>query len=117
MNIHEWVVKNIPKTGTIIEAGMYDGTDTKFFCGYFSRGKVYGFEPVPSLFNQAKQKVTNFGENNDATQKDSKSDDKIKEDETVPLITAENSGLDKDEQVQTNRNSKTKSKRKRRKSS
>ena len=35
MNIHEWVVKNIPKTGTIIEAGMYDGTDTKFFCGYF----------------------------------------------------------------------------------
>ena len=60
MNIHEWVVKNIPKTGTIIEAGMYDGTDTKFFCGYFSRGKGYGFGPVPSLFNQAKQKGTNF---------------------------------------------------------
>lgn len=60
MNIHEWVVRNIPKTGTIIEAGMYDGTDTKFFCSYFSQGKVYGFEPVPSLFDQAKQKINNF---------------------------------------------------------
>ncbi len=37
----------------IIEAGTAAGTDTKIFCEMFPQGYIYGFEPVPELFNQA----------------------------------------------------------------
>ena len=48
--IYDWVLKNIPKDATIVEAGTYDGGDTRFFGHYFRKGKIYGFEPVEELY-------------------------------------------------------------------
>ena len=31
-NIHDWVVKKLPKNPVIIEAGVYDGSDTAMVC-------------------------------------------------------------------------------------
>lgn len=57
MRIHDWVLKNIPKNATIIEAGTCEGIDTLFFSDNFSEGRVYGFEPVFDLFEKAKQRI------------------------------------------------------------
>ena len=59
MDIQKWVIDNLPRNGTVIEAGTYEGSDTLFFSHYFNDGKVYGFEPVKSLYNQTMQKVGN----------------------------------------------------------
>jgi hypothetical protein len=59
MDIQKWVIENLPRNGTVIEAGTYEGSDTLFFSDYFNYGKVYGFEPVKSLYNQTMQKVGN----------------------------------------------------------
>ena len=48
--IYDWVLENIPKDATIVEAGTYDGGDTRFFGHYFRKGKIYGFEPVEELY-------------------------------------------------------------------
>lgn len=59
MDIQKWVTANLPRNGTVIEAGTCEGSDTLFFSYYFNDGKVYGFEPVKSLYNQTIQKVGN----------------------------------------------------------
>lgn len=59
MNIHEWILKNIPKNATIIEAGTCEGIDTLFFSDNFTEGKIYGFEPIFNLFEKAKNRVSN----------------------------------------------------------
>ena len=51
--IHKWILENLSKTPTIIEAGVCDGLDTNFFATSFPEGKIYGFEPIPGLFHQA----------------------------------------------------------------
>lgn len=58
--IYEWIVQNLNRDGVVVEAGMYNGQDTDFFCRYFQYGKVYGFEPVPSIFNEAKSRVGHY---------------------------------------------------------
>jgi|AACY02.1.fsa_nt_gi FkbM family methyltransferase len=55
MNIKDWMTNNLKKDSIILEAGMCDGKDTRFFADFFTEGKVYGFEPIPSLFSQASQ--------------------------------------------------------------
>lgn len=57
--IHKWAVRNIPSDCTILEAGVADGRDTLLFAREFPNGKIYGFEPVEGLFNQAVGKVKN----------------------------------------------------------
>jgi len=51
--IRNWMLENLTQTPTIIEAGVCDGLDTDFFAKSFPNGKIYGFEPIPDLFNQA----------------------------------------------------------------
>jgi len=51
--IHKWILENLSQTPTIVEAGVCDGLDTEFFARSFPNGKIYGFEPIPDLFNQA----------------------------------------------------------------
>lgn len=51
--IHKWIIENLPKNSTILEAGVCEGLDTNFFAKTFPDGKIYGFEPIPELFNQA----------------------------------------------------------------
>lgn len=56
MNTHAWIFQHLPSAPVIIEAGVCDGTDTDRFAKMYPRGRIYGFEPVPSLFEQAKLK-------------------------------------------------------------
>lgn len=51
--IHNWILQNLSKTPIIIEAGVCDGLDTEFFAKSFPDGKIYGFEPIPELFQQS----------------------------------------------------------------
>jgi len=59
MRIHEWILKNIPKNATIIEAGTCEGIDTLFFADNFPEGKIYGFEPIFDLFEKTQNKISN----------------------------------------------------------
>ena len=51
----DWIKNNLPKTSIIVEAGMYDGTDTNVFADIATEGMVYGFEPIPECFALCKQ--------------------------------------------------------------
>jgi len=54
--VHDFLKNNL-KDPVIIEAGMCSGTDTKLFSEMFPNGKIYGFEPIPYLFEQSKERV------------------------------------------------------------
>jgi FkbM family methyltransferase len=58
--IHEWILKNISDTPIIVEAGVCDGLDTEFFAKSFPNGKIYGFEPIYELFQQASDRNCNY---------------------------------------------------------
>lgn len=58
--IHKWIIENLPKTSVIIEAGVCDGLDTEFFAQSFPEGIVYGFEPIPELFNEALHRTKKY---------------------------------------------------------
>ena len=60
MIIHDWIVNNLPKTGIVIEAGTYDGTDTILLAKHLNEGKIYGFEPVQSLYNKTIIKTKDY---------------------------------------------------------
>jgi FkbM family methyltransferase len=57
MNIKEFIVNNSPKnidgdlSPIILEAGTSEGYDTVWFANTFPKGKIYGIEPIKSLFN------------------------------------------------------------------
>ena len=40
----------LPDNAIIIEAGAYDGGDTVYMSKFFSKSKIYAFEPVPKLY-------------------------------------------------------------------
>ena len=58
--IHKWILENLSQTPTIIEAGVCDGLDTEFFAKSFPNGKIYGFEPIPELFQQSLDRNKNY---------------------------------------------------------
>jgi FkbM family methyltransferase len=47
-------------TPTIIEAGTASGYDTELLCEMFPKGIIYGFEPIPSLYELTKVKTNRF---------------------------------------------------------
>lgn len=49
--------KYCPNIRTILEAGCHNGSDTIDFSNKFPSSKIYGFEPVPYLFNRLSEKV------------------------------------------------------------
>jgi len=53
MNIKEWIISNLDISSIVLEAGTCEGLDTEFFSNYFIKGFVYGFEPIPDLYNKA----------------------------------------------------------------
>lgn len=58
--IYDWVLENIPKNATIVEAGTYDGEDTRFFGHHFRKGKIYGFEPVEELYVRSIENTSQY---------------------------------------------------------
>lgn len=62
MNIKEWIINNLDTSSIVLEAGTCEGLDTEFFSNFFVKGFVYGFEPIPDLYNQAY--IRNFNKSN-----------------------------------------------------
>jgi FkbM family methyltransferase len=58
-NIKNFLLKNL-NNPTIIEAGTASGYDTEWFCENFTGGKIYGFEPIPQLFEKAIERTKNY---------------------------------------------------------
>lgn len=58
--IYKWISENLSQTPIIVEAGVCDGLDTEFFSKSFPKGKVYGFEPIPELFEQALERNSKY---------------------------------------------------------
>lgn len=52
-DIHAWIRSNIKSNAIVIEAGTCDGQDTAFFSDLLKEGMVYGFEPIPQLYDKA----------------------------------------------------------------
>ena len=55
-----YIYKLLPKNSTIIEAGCADGSDTIKFGKKFIDGRIYGFEPLPHLYEIAKENTKSF---------------------------------------------------------
>lgn len=51
--------KSQGKELTIIEAGCYDGADTKDLSKYFPESKIYAFEPIPKLYSNSVENTKN----------------------------------------------------------
>lgn len=58
MDIHNWIINNLPEKSIIIEAGACEGFDTLFFCNNFPFGQIYSFEPINSLYEQTRIRVS-----------------------------------------------------------
>jgi 2-O-methyltransferase len=50
----------LPKNPIILEAGAHKGNDTLELAKLWPEGKIYAFEPVPTLFAKLKRKTRNF---------------------------------------------------------
>ena len=55
-----YIYKLLPKNPTIIEAGCADGSDTIKFGKKYIDGRIYGFEPLPHLYEIAKENTKSF---------------------------------------------------------
>ena len=44
----------LPKNPVILEAGSYDGKDTKILARFWKHGRIHAFEPVPELYKLTK---------------------------------------------------------------
>ena len=49
-NIHDWVVKKLPKNPVIIEAGVYDGSDTVGLQLSFQKVKYMDLNHLMNLY-------------------------------------------------------------------
>lgn len=56
----KFLKKILSEDPIIVDAGAYDGTDTAELASVFPKGRIYAFEPVPSVFAKLKTKVSNF---------------------------------------------------------
>lgn len=56
----ELVKKYLPANPSILEAGAFDGADTKRMSITWPKGKIYSFEPVPEIFLAAQKNVSNL---------------------------------------------------------
>jgi FkbM family methyltransferase len=49
---YETCAKYLPASPVIVEAGAYDGSNTRDFCRFWPQCQVYAFEPVPSAYDR-----------------------------------------------------------------
>ena len=52
--------KYLPANPIIVEAGAYDGSNTRDFCRYWPGCQVYAFEPVPTAYERLFKLSTEF---------------------------------------------------------
>jgi 2-O-methyltransferase len=59
-NIFPVLEKLLPAQATIIEAGAFDGKDTKKLSALFPDAKIHAFEPVPEIFEELTQQTKSY---------------------------------------------------------
>lgn len=59
-NIFPLLEKLLPADATIVEAGAYDGRDTKKLSTIFPQAKIHAFEPVPEIFAELAAQTASF---------------------------------------------------------
>ena len=59
-DIKQWISDNLREDPVIIEAGVYDGSDTAWFAQKYPKGEKYGFEPLDAPFQLAYNRLCNF---------------------------------------------------------
>jgi FkbM family methyltransferase len=59
-DIQGWISDNLREDPVIIEAGVYDGSDTAWFAQKYPKGRIYGFEPLDIPFQLAHDRLCNF---------------------------------------------------------
>lgn len=57
---YEICARYLPANPVIVEAGAYDGSNTRDFCRFWSDCQVYGFEPVPSAYERLLKVAAEF---------------------------------------------------------
>lgn len=57
---YEICARYIPADPVIVEAGAYDGSNTRDFCGFWPDCQVYAFEPVPSAYERLLKVAEDF---------------------------------------------------------
>ena len=55
--ILEFVAAFLPEAPTVVEAGAYNGSDTKAMGELWPEGTIYAFEPLPQLFRRLRNKT------------------------------------------------------------
>jgi 2-O-methyltransferase len=48
--ILRYVSQHLPNNPIIVEAGAFDGTDTRKMCAQWPHGTIHAFEPIPEVF-------------------------------------------------------------------
>lgn len=57
---YEICARHLPANPVIVEAGAYDGSNTKEFCRFWTHCQVYAFEPVLSAYERLVEAVAEF---------------------------------------------------------
>lgn len=56
-NLLQLIRPYLPENPIIVEAGAFDGTDTKKLSAFWPKGTVHAFEPVPEIFQLLTEKT------------------------------------------------------------
>jgi FkbM family methyltransferase len=57
---YETCARYLPANPVIVEAGAYDGSNTRDFCRFWPACQVYAFEPVPSAYERLLKVAAEF---------------------------------------------------------
>jgi FkbM family methyltransferase len=57
---YETCARYLPPAPIIVEAGAYDGSNTRDFCRFWPDCRVYAFEPVPSAYERLLKVAADF---------------------------------------------------------
>ncbi len=50
----------LPSNPIVVEAGAFDGTDTKIISQFWPQGTIHAFEPVPEIFTKLKKNTSDL---------------------------------------------------------
>jgi FkbM family methyltransferase len=59
-NIHTLIKQFLPDNAIVLEAGAFNGIDTRILARLFAHGTIHAFEPFPSSFEKLIKAVHNF---------------------------------------------------------
>ena len=60
IEVAQFVKKYLPENPFILEAGAFNGDDTKVFARFWPKSTIFAFEPVPEIYEIAKKHTASF---------------------------------------------------------